>query len=167
MLVLTFSLPLLQLSFLSEEIPQDMAIINDKNHLRSSVPCLQASLYRSLWVVYQVHRPPFTGCPSGLGNQVSCKVISLSLQIPQQVPSLPISHYRLLFIKNLPYIYFSISYVYLELFSSWRNCHNKPVLESYTLVKLLFLGRLINLELWGQLLGQKPIRLLRTQSVFG
>ncbi len=38
-----------------------------KSHLRSSVPCLQTSLYRSLWVVHQVHRPKFT---------------DLSLQIP-------------------------------------------------------------------------------------
>jgi len=30
MLVLTFSLPILQLSFLPVEIPQDLTIINDK-----------------------------------------------------------------------------------------------------------------------------------------
>jgi len=35
------------LSFLPVEIPQDVTLINDKNHLRSSVPCLQTSLYRS------------------------------------------------------------------------------------------------------------------------
>ncbi len=49
-------------------------LINDKNHLRSSVPCLQTSLYRSLWVVYQVHWPLITGRPNGLGSQGSCKV---------------------------------------------------------------------------------------------
>ncbi len=59
--------------------------------LRSSVPCLQTSLYNSLWVVYQVHRPFFTGCPSGLGNEDSCKVYqSLFTDPPQQVPRLPI-----------------------------------------------------------------------------
>jgi hypothetical protein len=91
MLELTFSLPLLQLSFLPVEIPQDVTIINDKNHLRSSVPCLQTSLYRSLCVVYQVHRPLITGCPSGQlqSLQISLyrapiagtKFINLSLQI--------------------------------------------------------------------------------------
>jgi len=53
-----------------------------KNHLRSSVPCLQTSIYRSLWVEYQVHWPLITGCPSGLGSQGS------------NLQSLPISLYR-------------------------------------------------------------------------
>ena len=35
-------------SFLPVEIPQNVTIINEKNHL-------QTSLYRLLWVVYQVH----------------------------------------------------------------------------------------------------------------
>jgi hypothetical protein len=51
MLVLTLSLPHLQLYLLSVEIPQDMTIINDENHLRSSLPSLQTSLYSlPLWV---------------------------------------------------------------------------------------------------------------------
>ncbi len=37
-------------------------------HLRSNVLCLQTCLYRSLWVVYHVHRPIFTGCPCGLNS---------------------------------------------------------------------------------------------------
>jgi len=51
-------------------------LLNDFfHHLRSSVPCLQqTSLYRLLWVVYQVHRPLSTGHPCGLGSQGSCKV---------------------------------------------------------------------------------------------
>jgi len=56
----SLSLPLLQLSFLPVEFTQDVTIINDKNHLRSSEPCLQTSLYRLLWVVYQVPRPLIT-----------------------------------------------------------------------------------------------------------
>jgi len=42
-------------------------------HLRSNVPCLQASLYRLLRVVYQIHRTLIKGCPCGLGNQGSYK----------------------------------------------------------------------------------------------
>ncbi len=65
MLVLTFSLPLplLQLSFLPVEIPQDVTIINDKSHLRS---CVQVALGN---IVYQVFRPLITYRLSGLGNQ--------------------------------------------------------------------------------------------------
>ncbi len=105
MLVLTFYLPLLQLSFLPVEIPQYvMTIINDKNHLWSSVPCIQTSLQVCFgyWVLYQVHRPLITGRPSGLGNQGSCKVYHLLFtDPPQQVPSLPISHYRSLLIRQM------------------------------------------------------------------
>ncbi len=74
MLVLTFSLHLLQPSFLPVEIPWDMTIINYKNHLRSIVPCSQTSLYRMLCAEHQVHRPLITGCPCGLGSQDSCKI---------------------------------------------------------------------------------------------
>ncbi len=66
-LVLTFSLPLLQLSFLSVEISQNVTIINDKNHLKSSVPCLQTSL-------------------SQTGNLGTCKIYrSFFTDTPQQV----------------------------------------------------------------------------------
>jgi hypothetical protein len=42
-----------------------------------------------------VHRPPFTGHPSGLGIQGKCQVYqSLFTDPPLQVPSLPISLYR-------------------------------------------------------------------------
>ncbi len=44
MLLITFSLPLLHLSVLPVEIPQDVTIINDKNHIRSSEPCLPTDI---------------------------------------------------------------------------------------------------------------------------
>ncbi len=44
------------------------------NHLRVSAPCLLTSLYRLLWGEYHVHRPHFTGRPSGLGVMGSCNV---------------------------------------------------------------------------------------------
>ncbi len=40
-----------------------------ENHLGRRVPSSQTSLYRSLWGEYHVHRPLFTGGPSGLGIQ--------------------------------------------------------------------------------------------------
>ncbi len=58
------------------------------NHLRSSAPCLLTSLYRLLWGEHQVHRPHFTGRPSGLGVMGSCKFYRLLLTGPPlQVPS--------------------------------------------------------------------------------
>ena len=49
----------------------------------------------SLWGECHVHRPLFTGRPSGLGVQGQCQVYrSLSTDPPLQVPSLPISLYR-------------------------------------------------------------------------
>ncbi len=66
-----------------------------ENHLRRRVPSSQTSLYRSLCGKCHVHRPLFTGRPSGLGVQGQCQVYrSLSTDPPLQVPSLPISLYR-------------------------------------------------------------------------
>ncbi len=53
------------------------------------------SLYKSLWGEYHVHRPIFTGCPSGLGVQGKCQVYqSLFTDPPLKVLSLPTSLYR-------------------------------------------------------------------------
>jgi len=52
-----------------------------ENHLRSSVPCLQTSIYRSLWV-----RVP--------SSQTSCYRLPLWVRQSGQLQSLPISHYR-------------------------------------------------------------------------
>jgi len=96
MLVLTFSLPLLQLSFLPVEIPQDLTIINDKKPSKEqctmftdpslqvalgSIPSSQTTLYRSPWWVRQsgqlqsllisLYRSPISGV----------KFTDLSLQI--------------------------------------------------------------------------------------
>jgi hypothetical protein len=66
-----------------------------ENHLGRRVPSLQTSLYRSIWGECHVHRPLFTGRPSGLGFQGKCQVYrSLFTDHPLQVPSLPISLYR-------------------------------------------------------------------------
>jgi hypothetical protein len=66
-----------------------------ENHLGRRVPSSQTSLYRSLWGECHVHRPLFTGRPSGLGVQAKCQVYrSLFIDPPLQVPSLPISLYR-------------------------------------------------------------------------
>jgi hypothetical protein len=66
-----------------------------ENHLGRRVPSSQTSLYRSLWGECHVHRPLFTGRPSGLGVQGKCQVYrSLFTDLPLQVPSLPISLYR-------------------------------------------------------------------------
>jgi len=66
-----------------------------ENHLGRRVPSSQTSLYRSLWGECHVHRPLFTGHPSGLGVQGKCHVYpSLFIDPPLQVPSLPISLYR-------------------------------------------------------------------------
>jgi hypothetical protein len=52
-----------------------------------------------LWGEYHVHRPFFTGRPSGLGSQGKCQVyLSLFTDPTVQVPSLPISLYRSLHI---------------------------------------------------------------------
>jgi len=116
-------------------LPKHFSIINDKNHQRSSVPCLQTSLYRSLWVEYQVHWPLITGHPSGLGSHGSCKVYwSLFTDSPKQVPSLPISHYRLFLIRKMEKNIFQVTFFrrrflrpsleYLPLFSD-KVTHTK------------------------------------------
>jgi hypothetical protein len=65
-----------------------------ENYLGRRVPSSQTSLYRSLWGECHVHRPLFTGRPSGLGVQGKCQVYpSLFIDPPLQVPSLPISLY--------------------------------------------------------------------------
>ncbi len=45
-----------------------------ENHLGRRVPSSQTSLYRLLWGKCNVHRPLFTGRPSGLGVQGKCQV---------------------------------------------------------------------------------------------
>jgi hypothetical protein len=67
----------------------------EKSYLGRRVLSSQASLYRLLWGEYHVHRPLFTGCPSGLEIQGKCQVYrSLFTDPPLQVPSLPIPPYR-------------------------------------------------------------------------
>ncbi len=106
MLGLSFSLHQLQLFFLPLDIPQDVTIINDKNHRRIFVPSLQTSLYRILYVDYQVEGPLITGHSSWLGSQGSCKVYqSLVTDPPQQACSLLISYFRSLLIRKMDFFY--------------------------------------------------------------
>ncbi len=66
-----------------------------ENFLGRRVPSSQASLYRLLWGECHVHRPLFTGRPSGFGIQGKCQIYqSLFTDPPKQVPSFLISLYR-------------------------------------------------------------------------
>ncbi len=97
MLEFTFILPLLQLSFSScgDPIRCCFKIRQKSSKKQCSAPCLLTSLYRSLQGEYHVHRPHFTGRPSGFGVMGSCKVCQpLFTGPPWQVPSQSISHYR-------------------------------------------------------------------------
>ncbi len=66
--------------------------------LRSSVPCLQTSLYRLIWIVYQVHRPLITGHPSGLGELQS---LPISLYRSPIAGAKFTDHYRSLLIRKM------------------------------------------------------------------
>jgi len=86
-------------------IPQDVTISKDKNNLRSSVLCLQTSLYRSLWAVYQVYRPLSAGRPSGLGNQGTRKVYRSPIAGAKFADlSLQITPYKLFRLRNKIYL---------------------------------------------------------------
>ncbi len=75
--------------------------------LSSGVSCLQTTFYRLLWLVYLVHRPHITGCPSGVGQsgQPQSFLISLYRDLPKQVKSLSISHYRSLLKRKMKKCY--------------------------------------------------------------